>query len=774
MKTQPHLTTVFLRFGGLVFPFFALFFLISTFQAAQAAGEGNALEFDGASDYIKFTRPLGEIIGPTWSQTKTVSVWVKPTTAAPQVNGAFGGDLIVGDHPRWFGIYWANTDGQDKFWIVNVTMEVVGGVTRTVSTRTSIPHTFGEWAYITMVHANDTIRVYKNGVLIDSIATGPTALYHHGRDSGITLRIGGHIQQNSWETLFTGLIDEVRLWDTALTADQIRQNMYRPLTGSEPNLSAYYNMSSSSGITLTDQTGNGWDGTLVDGYDDGNPGTTENWPPDGDTAAWVTSTAFAGPRNALDFDGVDDYVALGSNAQTLIGGSWANSKTIDLWLQPVSSGPAAANAAAGKLLVGGANWGISQANVGGQDSLWVWNNDGNEDRIAIPYTPLLWTHVALVHDGGTLTAYKDGKLIGSVASGATNGDALVYVGGQPGGQNFEGTIDELRFWDYGRTQSEIQAQESLSQTLAYNHTGLTAYYRFDQYNDSDQTILYDTTYGNHNGTLVNMDSNADWVTSGAFGIQADRNLTVNLAGTGNGFVNSTPPGIDCNADCSQTYTENTVVTLTATAATGSTFAGWDGDCTGTGSCVVIMDASRNITATFTLDTYDLTVGLDGTGGGSVNSDPPGINCGGDCSQTYDYGTVITLTATPDPGSSFVGWSGACNGVGDCNIMIDETKNVTATFTLGTNILTVLKDGSGSGSVTSNPAGIECGVNCATVFDFGKVVTLTAVADPGSSFTGWSGDCAGTGNCVVTMDAARDVTATFTSYYIFLPTIIASP
>ncbi|HID52757.1 MAG TPA: LamG domain-containing protein, partial [Anaerolineae bacterium] len=383
---------------------------------------------------------------------------------------------------------WANSDGQDKFWVINFTTVDNGDGTFTpVSAEVSILHTAGEWAYITLVHEGDIMRVYKNGALVDSVSTGPTAFHHPGRDNGISLRIGGHIQLNSWEILFTGVIDEVRLWDIGLTPAQIRQNMYRPLTGSEANLSAYYNMTSGSGITLTDQTGNGWDGTLVDGYDDDDPNTTETWPPDGDTAAWITSTAFAGPRNALDFDGANDYVDLGSNGQTLIGGSWASSKTIDLWLKPMSSGPAAASAAAGNLLAGGANWGISQADIGGQDSLWVWNNDGNEDRISIPYTPLLWTHIALVHDGGTLTAYKNGELVGSIASGATSSDGSVYVGGRPGGQNFGGALDELRFWDYGRSQSEIQAQESLSQTLAYNQSGLTAYYHFDQYNDSDQT-----------------------------------------------------------------------------------------------------------------------------------------------------------------------------------------------------------------------------------------------------------------------------------------------
>jgi hypothetical protein len=222
----------------------------------------------------------------------------------------------------------------------------------------------------------------------------------------------------------------------------------------------------------------------------------------------------------LFFDGTNDYVALSSDAQTLIGNDWASSKTVDVWLATISSSPTTANAAAGKAIMGGTNWGISQATIANQDFIWVWNNDGTEDRIAIPYTPALWMHVALVHDGGTLTAYKNGELVGSIASGSTAADGAVTIAGLPGGPYFGGALDELRFWDYGRSQNEIQAPESISQTLAYNQSGLSAYYRFDQYNDSDQTTLYDTTLNNHHGTLVNMDGSSAWIASDAFDSQA--------------------------------------------------------------------------------------------------------------------------------------------------------------------------------------------------------------------------------------------------------------
>lgn len=75
-------------------------------------------------------------------------------------------------------------------------------------------------------------------------------------------------------------------------------------------------------------------------------------------------------------------------------------------------------------------------------------------------------------------------------------------------------------------------------------------------------------------------------------------------------------------------------------------------------------------------------------------------------------------------------------------------------------LSVARAGTGSGSVTSSPAGINCGGTCTSSFDQNSIVVLTAAAAGDSLFTGWSGACAGTGTCQVTLDQARSVTAQF--------------
>jgi hypothetical protein len=164
------------------------------------------------------------------------------------------------------------------------------------------------------------------------------------------------------------------------------------------------------------------------------------------------------------------------------------------------------------------------------------------------------------------------------------------------------------------------------------------------------------------------------------------------------------------------------------------------------------------------NTFALSVTPAGTGEGEVTSSPAGIDCGATCSAEFAEGTEVTLSATPEAGSEFAGWSGACTGLGSCKVTMSEAKSVTATFDEAIApsefALSVSKAGSGSGTVTSSPVGIDCGTKCSAEFEEGEEVSLSATATSGSSFAGFSGACTGTGACKVTITEAKAVTATF--------------
>ncbi len=237
-------------------------------------------------------------------------------------------------------------------------------------------------------------------------------------------------------------------------------------------------------------------------------------------------------------------------------------------------------------------------------------------------------------------------------------------------------------------------------------------------------------------------------------------LDVTPDGTGAGTVAADVGAIDCGATCADQYASGTVVTLTATPDAASSFDGWSGDCSGTGTCQVTMSQVRHVSATFTHVFHQLTITPLGAGTGSITSQPSAIDCGATCSTPVLQATQVTLTAVADPGDTFMGWGGDCSGIGTCFLTMDGGHAVTATFTPAYD-LAVTKAGGGDGDVTSAPEGIDCGPTCTWGFLGGTVVTLTAVPDAGSSFAGWTGDCVGSATtCQVTVESIKGVTATF--------------
>ncbi len=156
-------------------------------------------------------------------------------------------------------------------------------------------------------------------------------------------------------------------------------------------------------------------------------------------------------------------------------------------------------------------------------------------------------------------------------------------------------------------------------------------------------------------------------------------------------------------------------------------------------------------------TYQLTVKA--TGNGTITSSPAGINCPATCSATFNQSTQVTLTATPAANSFFGGWSGACTGTSACTVTVNASASVNATFNPGYGLTVAV---SGTGSVTSSPAGINCPATCSGAFPQNATVTLNETPGATNAFSAWSGACTGSGACSVTLNASTSVTATFIS------------
>lgn len=99
--------------------------------------------------------------------------------------------------------------------------------------------------------------------------------------------------------------------------------------------------------------------------------------------------------------------------------------------------------------------------------------------------------------------------------------------------------------------------------------------------------------------------------------------------------------------------------------------------------------------------YGLNVDKSGSSSGTVTSDLGGINCGNVCSKAFTQGSVVTLTAQADAGSTFTGWSGGgCSGIGTCVVIMNGEKTVTARFDYSGSVVTLLSPNGGNISAGS--------------------------------------------------------------------------
>jgi hypothetical protein len=177
-------------------------------------------------------------------------------------------------------------------------------------------------------------------------------------------------------------------------------------------------------------------------------------------------------------------------------------------------------------------------------------------------------------------------------------------------------------------------------------------------------------------------------------------LTVATEGDGQGVVTSVPAGINCGGACTAEFTRGAEVMLTASATGASAFAGWTGACSGAGECIVRMQQTQGVTATFEAGPLlDVNIPVDVEGGTvEVEVITPTVDSGAGFAMqvtsesaagevqsaafaaTYPFGTGLRLTATPDALYSFKEWSGSITGSQNpVEVTVTSPMTITAEF-----------------------------------------------------------------------------------------------
>ena len=459
------------------------FSLLATLVLLSATINGQtgdyALEFNGTSSYINCGTGSSFNIDGT---AITIEAWVY----TKDINQNW--QTIAGKQTGHPGVYALVIDSDTKKPALYLQLNTYWNWARRVISNTVLEQE--KWYHIAATYDGSNARIYINGTLDNTTACTGTIL----TDTNLPFWIG-----RNGGVYFNGKIDEVRLWNVARTDAEIKANMYKEI-GIHANLKAYYKMSDGSGTSITDNSGNN------------NTGTFESSP------QWKLSGAFAGPQQALDFDGINDYVDCGINSNAKL----SNNFTISTWLKTTPSYSGTSwktfltnhwlGFSSGMILSMNGGTGLFHYAFCQSNGVWT-----SRDPANTVINDSKWHHVAITFASGIIKTYFDGKLIESWNSGLTS---VVYTNsktfqiGRDSGTDseyFPGQIDEVCMWN--RVLSDNEICENMMRNKAGNETNLVVYYRMDQ---KDGTTLYDQTANAINGTLTNMDAATDWVTSTAY------------------------------------------------------------------------------------------------------------------------------------------------------------------------------------------------------------------------------------------------------------------
>jgi len=443
----------------------AVFVLSTGLSQSTTITSSNVLHFDGVNDYIR----LGSM--PPITSTYTIMAWIRPESVSLNTIGGWGHTSSSGN--------------------VASMLRINGGLLQTVQNNASIygatSLTANTWVHVALTRNGNDFKIYVNGVL-DGSGT-------ENANTGSNVFTIGNMLYNSTDYFyFKGKMDEFALWNTELTAGSIESYMNSGMVGNETGLVMYHTFNqgvaygSNTGITsVTDATVNGYDGTLYNFTLNGSTSNFVEWQQQSPTSS-----------NVLHFDGVNDYIRLGSMPPI------TSTYTIMAWIRPES---VSLNTIGGWGHTSSSGNVASMLRINGGLLQTVQNNASIYGATSL--TANTWVHVALTRNGNDFKIYVNGVLDGSGTENANTGSNVFTIGNMLYNSTdyfyFKGKMDEFALWNTELTAGSIESY--MNSGMVGNEAGLVMYHTFNQgiANGSNTgiTSVTDATANLYNGTLYN-------------------------------------------------------------------------------------------------------------------------------------------------------------------------------------------------------------------------------------------------------------------------------
>jgi hypothetical protein len=385
----------------------------------SAAAGGSALQFDGTNDYVN----CGNDPSLNITDAITIEAWVKipsGTTASCAILGELNSgsntslQLVINrksDNSAFTGgLYYYSRDEDDTALQAGVDTDI--GIVD------------GNWHHLVSISeaSSNIVRFYLDGSLLTTVY-----VLQQTPDNFTSyqypLTIGARNNRGTIEYFFNGSIDNVKIYNRALSAEEVRYHYNRggPV--------AHWRMDEGEGSIAYDESSNNNDGTLHLGSS-GNTATS---------TAWV-----AGKHgSAIDFDGDDDYVNCGNDTSL----QFTAAGTVEMWVKPETPIDTY-----GRFIDSS---GIRMYMVRANGILRTTFNLADIIDSTSAITTGEWQHWAMIHDGTTLTLYINGQYNNSGAGGTITAVSTVYLGTITADRYPYGAIDGVRIYNYARTPAQI-------------------------------------------------------------------------------------------------------------------------------------------------------------------------------------------------------------------------------------------------------------------------------------------------------------------------------